>query len=62
MTVAPIENMIHASGYQHAFIFWGFVQGIIVTAAAMFIVAPPKGWLPKGEAKPVAQLHITEGT
>ncbi len=56
VTVAPIEKMIKASGYQHAFIFWGFMQGIIVTAAAMFIVAPPKGWLPKAW-KPVARLH-----
>ena len=56
MTVAPIEKMIKASGYQHAFIFWGFMQGIIVTAAAMFIVAPSKGWLPKAW-KPVARLH-----
>ena len=59
MTVAPIEKMIHASGYQHAFIFWGFLQGIIVTIAAMFIVAPPRGWLPKAW-KPVAQLHQTK--
>jgi MFS transporter, OFA family, oxalate/formate antiporter len=56
VTVAPVEKMIHASGYQHAFIDWGFVQGIIVTAAAMFIVAPPKGWLPKAW-KPVARVH-----
>ena len=47
--------MIHASGYQHAFVFWGIVQGIIVTAAAMFIVAPPEGWVPKAW-KPVARV------
>jgi OFA family oxalate/formate antiporter-like MFS transporter len=34
------------------------VQGIIVTVAAMFIVAPPKKWLPKAW-KPVARLHQT---
>jgi len=56
VTVAPIEKMIKASGYQHAFIFWGVVQGIVVTIAAMFIVAPPKGWLPK-TWKPVARVH-----
>ncbi len=38
-TVAPIEKMIKATGYQHTFIFWGIVQGIIVFCAAMFIVA-----------------------
>ena len=46
VTVAPIENMIKATGYQHTFVFWGFVQGIIVFLAAMFIVAPPHKWLP----------------
>jgi MFS transporter, OFA family, oxalate/formate antiporter len=44
LTVAPIERMIKASGYRHAFIFWGVVQGIVVAIAAMFIVAPPKTW------------------
>jgi MFS transporter, OFA family, oxalate/formate antiporter len=47
VTVAPIEKMIRVSGYQHAFIFWGIVQGVVVTIAAMFITAPPRGWLPK---------------
>jgi OFA family oxalate/formate antiporter-like MFS transporter len=56
VTVAPIEKMIKASGYQHAFIFWGILQGIIVFVAAMFIVAPVKGWLPKGW-KPVAGVR-----
>jgi OFA family oxalate/formate antiporter-like MFS transporter len=55
VTVAPIDKMIRNSGYQHTFIFWGFVQGIIVAAAAMFMVAPQKGWLPKAW-KPVARV------
>src|SRR5579864_7333190 len=56
VTVAPIESMIKASGYRHAFIFWGILQGIIVTVAAMFIVAPPKGWFPKNW-HPVARVR-----
>ncbi|HXY06327.1 MAG TPA: oxalate/formate MFS antiporter [Terriglobales bacterium] len=56
VTVAPIETMIKASGYRHAFIFWGILQGIIVFVAAMFIVAPSKGWLPK-KWKPVARVR-----
>ncbi len=47
VTVAPIEKMIKASGYQHTFVVWGFIQGIIVIAAALFLVAPVKGWNPK---------------
>ena len=52
-TVAPIERMINppglpaGSGYQQAFITWGIIQGITVIAAAMFLKAPPAGWLPK---------------
>jgi MFS transporter, OFA family, oxalate/formate antiporter len=56
LTVAPIERMIKASGYRHAFIVWGTVQGLIVAVAAMFIVAPPKAWLPK-TWKPVARVY-----
>ena len=47
-TVAPIASMIRSSGYQHTFITWGFIQGAIVVIAALFIVAPPEGWLPVG--------------
>lgn len=46
VTVAPIEKMIKTTGYQHTFIVWGLIQGVIVFLAAMFIVAPPKDWLP----------------
>ena len=52
-TVAPIANMINpvgqpaGSGYQHAFITWGIIQGITVIVAALFLKAPPVGWLPK---------------
>ncbi len=52
-TVKPIEAMINpvgqpaGSGYQHAFIVWGIIQGITVIVAALFLKAPPAGWLPK---------------
>jgi MFS transporter, OFA family, oxalate/formate antiporter len=58
LTVAPIDSMIRSSGYRHAFIFWGILQGIVVTIAALFIVAPPKGWLPKNW-KPLAAVRQT---
>src|SRR5947209_4682538 len=45
-TVAPIANLISSSGYQTAFIRWGFVQGAVVVVAALFLKAPPQGWLP----------------
>jgi OFA family oxalate/formate antiporter-like MFS transporter len=46
-TVAPIANMIASAGYQAAFIKWGLIQGIVVVIAALFLKAPPTGWLPK---------------
>jgi OFA family oxalate/formate antiporter-like MFS transporter len=38
--------MIRASGYQHALIFWGTIQGIVVLCAALFLAKPPAGWTP----------------
>jgi MFS transporter, OFA family, oxalate/formate antiporter len=52
-TVAPLVNMINppgqpiGSGYQHTFVVWGLIQGAVVVIAAMFLKAPPAGWLPK---------------
>lgn len=45
-TVAPIAKMIAHSGYQHTFIVWGFVQGIVVLACSLFLARPPVGWTP----------------
>ncbi len=45
LTVLPIQRMIANSGYEAAFITWGIIQGIVVVAAAQFMVAPPKGCL-----------------
>jgi OFA family oxalate/formate antiporter-like MFS transporter len=46
MTVVPIANMINTSGYQAAFIEWGIIQGAVVVIAALFLQAPPVGWMP----------------
>ncbi len=47
-TIAPVASMLKISGYQHTFIFWGTVQGIVVLAAALFMAKPPEGWTPQG--------------
>jgi MFS transporter, OFA family, oxalate/formate antiporter len=53
LTVAPLANMINpagqppGSGFQRAFIIWGIIQGLVVVIAALFLKAPPEGWLPK---------------
>jgi OFA family oxalate/formate antiporter-like MFS transporter len=64
LTVSPIASMIKSAGYQHTFIFWGIVQGIVVFCTAMFIVAPPKGWVPKGwsAAEALAKVKVRTST
>jgi OFA family oxalate/formate antiporter-like MFS transporter len=48
LTVSPIANMINEKGYQHAFIYWGIIQGAVVVLCALFLKSPPAGWLPHG--------------
>jgi len=48
LTVAPIANLIDSAGYQAAFIQWGLIQGAVVIVAALFLRAPPAGWMPAG--------------
>src|SRR5271156_3574293 len=45
-TIAPIAAMLKSSGYQHTFIFWGIIQGVVVLAASLFLARPPVGWAP----------------
>ena len=47
LTVYPIANLINTAGYQTAFIQWGLIQGAVVVFAALFLSAPPPGWLPE---------------
>jgi len=46
LTVAPIAKMMATSGYQHTFIFWGIIQGIVVVVAALFLQKPAEGYAP----------------
>lgn len=61
LTVAPIDKMIRASGYQHALIVWGIIQGFAVLFTALFLAKPPLGWTPPGwkekEAKIKRHVH-----
>lgn len=56
LSVAPIASMIKHNGYQYTFGFWGILQGIIVFLAALFIVAPPKNWVPEGWSSKVSEI------
>ncbi len=41
LTIVPIANMISASGYEHAFLFFGLLQGGIVFVVSWLLLAPP---------------------
>src|SRR6201997_2777416 len=61
LTVAPIDKMIKASGYQHTLVVWGIIQGFVVIFMALFLAKPPHGWVPAGwkekEAKIRERVH-----
>lgn len=40
LTVIPISHMIRASGYQHAFVFFGLAQGIGIFILALMLIRP----------------------
>lgn len=42
LTILPISAMIHSSGYQSAFFWFGLVQGAIIICAALFLRMPQK--------------------
>jgi MFS transporter, OFA family, oxalate/formate antiporter len=43
ITIVPISKMIAADGYQHAFLFFGILQGLVVIVMAFgLLVAPPQ--------------------
>src|SRR5262249_409398 len=40
LTVIPIQRMIASRGYEHAFIVWGVVQGLVVLIVTQVIRRP----------------------
>ncbi len=40
ITIAPIRSMITSSGYQHTFLVFGIIYGVIIVVASLFIRAP----------------------
>jgi OFA family oxalate/formate antiporter-like MFS transporter len=47
LTVAPIQAMIAAKGFQETFFNFGIGQGVIVCALAFFLSAPKPGQVPE---------------
>ena len=40
-TIIPIANMIKASGYEHTFLTFGIIQGVVVFVLGFLILVPP---------------------
>jgi OFA family oxalate/formate antiporter-like MFS transporter len=45
LSIAAISKMISASGYQHAFLVFGLLQGLIVLIAALGLLVAPAAYL-----------------
>ncbi|WP_454018264.1 oxalate/formate MFS antiporter [Azospirillum sp. Marseille-Q6669] len=57
LTVVPIANMIHSSGYQATFLTFGIGQGAVILALAWFLAAPKKGQVPDVSRSSVSQTR-----
>ncbi|HXP92770.1 MAG TPA: oxalate/formate MFS antiporter [Candidatus Binatia bacterium] len=57
ITIVPLTMMIKSSGYQHTFLFFGILQGVIIILASLILITPPK-------TKPVDSkpLRVLQGT
>ncbi len=52
VTIAPIRSMIQTSGYQHTFLVFAIIYGVIIVAVSLFLKAPaPDEVLPAAPAK-----------
>jgi len=41
LTIIPIANMIKTSGYEHTFLFFGVIQGVVVVILGFFLYVAP---------------------
>jgi OFA family oxalate/formate antiporter-like MFS transporter len=61
LTVIPIANMIHSSGYEAAFLWFGLGQGIVVVLVAQLLRAPQAGEVVTPTAPAVQQTRRDYG-
>ena len=61
-TIAPIAAMLKTSGYQHTFIVWGIIQGVVVLASSLFLARPPVGWTPPNWKEKEAKIKAKVNT
>ncbi|HZE44965.1 MAG TPA: oxalate/formate MFS antiporter [Steroidobacteraceae bacterium] len=56
LTIGPIRTMIESSGYEHAFLTFGLIQGGIVFVMAWLLLVPP-AQLANAVVKPTQTAH-----
>lgn len=56
ITIGPIRTMIESSGYEHAFLVFGLIQGGIVFVLSWLLLAPPAS-LVTATVKPSQTAH-----
>jgi OFA family oxalate/formate antiporter-like MFS transporter len=61
LTTAPISAMIDNSGYQHAFLFFGLLQGAIVFIAAFGLLVAPAALIAAAPKKSQSPVSFTPG-
>jgi OFA family oxalate/formate antiporter-like MFS transporter len=61
-TISPVANMLKVSGYQHTFVVWGIIQGVVVLISALFLARPPIGWTPPNWAEKEAKIKAKINT
>jgi OFA family oxalate/formate antiporter-like MFS transporter len=61
LTIVPIANMIAASGYQSAFLWFGLGQGIVVVLVGLLLRAPRPGEVPVPATPAVQQSRRDYG-
>jgi len=57
ITIAPIRSMIESSGYQHTFLVFAIIYGVIIVVVSNFIKAPLAT-----DVMPVAKIKVAQGS
>jgi len=57
ITIAPIRAMIESSGYQHTFLVFAIIYGVIIVVVSNFIKAPLAS-----DAMPTARIRVLQNT
>src|ERR1700730_1114100 len=57
-TIIPIANMIKSAGYEHTFLTFGIIQGVVVFVLGFLILVPPASVLAAPVMGPTSTMRI----